>query len=428
MQRLLPVSLVLCLAATAGAADAPKSNTLTPKEIEEGWILLWDGETTYGWRSPNDSQWTIADGMIAPQAGKPGLLVTTSPFRDYRLQIDFQHRADSEAAVLVGCDADGKTDLDRQVGVNRSFFSGWTTLEVEIRGGYVQSTTFRSGGTAFSPATAPVPAPQPQPRSGHIALSGNGVVFRNIKLLPGDAQPMFNGKELSIPAGGVDVHAVGGMQSLFNGRDLSGWKEFPGKKSKFSITPEGAIHLEGGPGDLQTEGQWTDFVLQLQCKSNGDHCNSGVFFRSRPGEFEQGYEVQIRNQFTAEPKQEYAIEEYDPKTHELKDTKKVKYTAVDYGTGGIYRRMPARKELSKDREWFGMTIVANGRHLAVWVNGVQATDWTDERPTSDNARKGCCLEKGAISLQGHEAPVEDLEFRDIRIEDLSAPPADEKKP
>ena len=65
-----------------------------------------------------------------------------------------------------------------------------------------------------------------------------------------------------------------------------------------------------------------------------------------------------------------------------------------------------------------MTIVANGRHLAVWVNGVQATDWTDERPTSDNARKGCCLEKGAISLQGHEAPVEDLEFRDIRIEDL----------
>ena len=72
----------------------------------------------------------------------------------------------------------------------------------------------------------------------------------------------------------------------------------------------------------------------------------------------------------------------------------MKYTAVDYGTGGIYRRMPARKELSKDREWFGMTIVASGRHIAVWVNGVQATDWTDERPTSDNARKGCCLGEG----------------------------------
>ena len=90
--------------------------------------------------------------------------------------------------------------------------------------------------------------------------------------------------------------------------------------------------------------------------------------------------------------------------------------------------MPARRELSKDREWFGMTIVASGRHIAVWVNGVQATDWTDDRPTADNARKGCCLEKGAVSLQGHEAAVEDLEFRDIHIEELAAPAAEKKAP
>ena len=320
MQRLLPVSLVLCLAATAGAADTPKSNTLTPKEIEEGWILLWDGETTYGWRSPNDSQWTIADGMLAPQAGKPGLLVTTSPFRDYRLEFDFQRKPDSNAAVLFGCDADGKTDADRTLKLESYYGSGWVTAELEVKGGYVQMQVYHSGGSAASPASAPLPPGTVRPeRAGHIALAGNGVVFRNVKLLPTTTE------------------------SLFDGKDLSGWKEFPGKKSKFSVTPEGAIHLEGGPGDLQTEGQWTDFVLQLQCKSNGDHCNSGVFFRSRPGEFEQGYEVQIRNKFTAEPKQEYPIEEYDPKTHELKDTKKVKYTAVDYGTGGIYRRMPAQE-------------------------------------------------------------------------------------
>ena len=72
MRRLLAVSLTLLLAARAAADGAAKPNTLTQKEIEEGWILLWDGETTYGWRSPNDSQWTIADGMLAPQAGKDG--------------------------------------------------------------------------------------------------------------------------------------------------------------------------------------------------------------------------------------------------------------------------------------------------------------------------------------------------------------------
>jgi hypothetical protein len=65
-----------------------------------------------------------------------------------------------------------------------------------------------------------------------------------------------------------------------------------------------------------------------------------------------------------------------------------------------------------------MTIVASGRHIATWVNGVQEVDWTDERPINDNPRKGCRLEKGPISLQGHEAKVEDLDFANIRIQDL----------
>lgn len=393
MRHLFSLSLVLTLATTAGAADAPKPNTLTPKEIADGWILLWDGETTFGWRSPNDSKWTIADGMLAPQAGKPGLLVTTSTFRDYELQFDYRLPAPASIVrVTVGGDSDGGIDKEGNFPVNLpGFGTSWTHTDFDVLGGYLIAGTF----TAPESVAKSDLSTRPKPHSGHIAFSGNGVVFRNIKLKPTHTEPLFNGK------------------------DLTGWKEYPGKKSKFSVTKEGTIRLEGGPGDLQTEGQWADFVLQLNCISHGDHCNSGVFFRSIPGEFENGYECQIRNQFTAEPKQEYTLEEYDPKTHELKGTKKEKFTAVDYGTGAIYRRAPVRKELSKDREWFGMTIVASGRHIATWVNGVQAVDWTDERPSADNPRKGCRLEKGAISLQGHEAPVEDLEFRDIRIQDLA---------
>ncbi len=401
MRCLLSVTLLFTLAATAGAG-APKPNTLTPKEIADGWVLLWDGETTFGWRSPNNSKWTIADGMLAPQADKPGLLVTTSPFRDYELVVEFRRLPHGSGVVLsVGCDADGRADADEAARTQQLLDVGgwvWTRAELEIRGGYIESTIFRPVGSLFLSSELSARGltinKDRRDRSGYIALSGNGVVFRNIKLKP--------------------THT----ESLFNGKDLTGWKEYPGKKSKFGVTKEGTIHLESGPGDLQTEGQWADFVLQLNCISNGDHCNSGVFFRCIPGEFENGYECQIRNQFTAEPKQEYTLEEYDSKTHELKGTKKEKFTAVDYGTGGVYRRAPARKELSKDREWFGMTIVASGRHIATWVNGVQAVDWTDERPSADNPRKGCRLEKGAISLQGHEA-TDDLEFRDIRIQDLA---------
>src|SRR5262252_3183340 len=59
------------------------------------------------------------------------------------------------------------------------------------------------------------------------------------------------------------------MKPLFHGKDLTGWKEFPGKKSKFSVTSEGWLHIENGPGDLQTEELYGDFVLQLECKTNG---------------------------------------------------------------------------------------------------------------------------------------------------------------
>ena len=67
-----------------------------------------------------------------------------------------------------------------------------------------------------------------------------------------------------------------------------------------------------------------------------------------------------------------------------------------------------------------MTVVAQGRHLATWVNGVQVTDWDDHRPLNDNARNGCCLNAGPISIQGHD-PTTDLSFRNFRIAELPAP-------
>ncbi len=64
-----------------------------------------------------------------------------------------------------------------------------------------------------------------------------------------------------------------------------------------------------------------------------------------------------------------------------------------------------------------LTIIAHGRHLATWVNGIQVADWTDHRKLSDNARNGCRLEKGPISIQGHD-PTTDLSFRNVRIAEL----------
>jgi hypothetical protein len=238
----------------------------------------------------------------------------------------------------------------------------------------------------------------------YLALAGNSMIVRNVKLHPIE------------------------LKSLFNGKDLAGWKKFEGNekqaKSQFSVTPEGWLQIKNGPGDLQTEGQYADFILQLECRTNGPLLNSGVFFRCRPGEYQQGYEAQIHNGWDDKPK-EYVVEEYDPKTNELKEKKKVPSAAKDYGTGAIYRRIPARKAVARDNEWFTMTVAAQGRHISTWVNGVQVVDWTDNRPLKDNARNGCRLEKGNISLQGHD-PTTDLSFRNFRLAELASAKEEKK--
>jgi hypothetical protein len=142
----------------------------------------------------------------------------------------------------------------------------------------------------------------------------------------------------------------------------------------------------------------------LECISHGKHLNSGVFFRCLPGQFWSGYEAQIRNQW------------------EGNDRSK----PVDYGTGGIYNRQPARKVVSSDKEWFTMTVVAHGNHLAVWVNGYQTADFTDNRKANPSARKGSKVDKGPISLQGHDKTT-NLSFRNIRIADLPKAKSVDKK-
>jgi len=392
---LLAFCLLLLFPSLAPAADTPVANTLTPKQAADGWLLLFDGESTFGWSAPNGSKWTVAEGMLAPQADKPGLLVCDTAFGDCDLELECKTRADGKGVqVLIGCDAEGNFDAGGTWSHDISKVGGgsWASLKVKVRqgGGRVEyqlrgfgvgSGGSHSGGT---------------PKHRWIALVGNGVVFRNIKLKPVELTPLpFVQKEGS----------------------FVNWSDKTNKKSKFSVNPEGELQIKDGPGDLQTTGEWADFVLQAECRTNGKNLNSGIFFRCRPGEYQQGYEAQIHNGFNAQAEKEYTLEVYDPKTHELKDKKKEKFAAMDYGTGAIYRRVPARKAVAKDGEWFTMTVVAQGRHIATWVDGVQVVDWTDNRPLKDNARNGCRLERGPISLQGHD-PTTDLSFRNFRIGDL----------
>jgi hypothetical protein len=189
------------------------------------------------------------------------------------------------------------------------------------------------------------------------------------------------------------------LESIFNGKDLTGWTPIPGRPSVFSVTPEGWLNVKNGNGDLQTDRKWGDFVLQLEIISNGKNLNSGIFYRANLGKFWEGYEAQIRNQWMGEDR-----------------TK-----PVDFGSGGIYNRQPARKVVSSDHEWFTMTVIAAGQHHSTWVNGYQVADFTDTAaPSEENARRGSRTTPGSITIQGHD-PTTDLSFRNIRVAELPKP-------
>jgi hypothetical protein len=359
--------------------DKAKPNTLTPKEIADGWILLFDGETTFGWKldPSRKGQLKVADGVLSMDAAE-GVIQCTTSFVDFELRVEYKCKVAGLGVFAV----DGTINrIERVMPKNET---DWSTMVLRLSDGEAHIER-ASGKEKLRAWNGPTTVYFDQSVDGNLQL-------RNIKLRPRNTK------------------------SLFNGKDLTGWKEFPGKKSKFAVI-DGAINVKDGPGDLQTVGKYKDFILQLECISNGKHLNSGIFFRCRDNEYQNGYEAQIRNQFTPEATQDYTIEEYDPKTNKLIGKNKIKSTAVDYGTGAIYRRQPARKEMAKDGEWFGMTIVAHGNHLTTWVNGVQVTDWHDNRPKSDNARTGCKLEAGHISIQGHD-PTTNLSFRNFRIAEL----------
>lgn len=364
--RCLSLALTF-LAATAFADEKAKPNTLTAKEIADGWILLFDGETTFGWKTEGDV--TVKDGMLVLKGGDKGASLQSSlALHSFELRLETPAASDSGEIVFEG-------DHSK---------SGWrlparsVRLQAIIRKGSLLNESDTSGPPGGALHVSMGIGVQ-EPVSVRIVASPNQTLLvQSIRLRPSDTK------------------------ALFNGKDLTGWKEFKPTKdkkvaSKFSVTKEGWLNVKNGPGDLQTEGQWADFVVQLECISNGKHLNSGLFFRAIPDLYQQGYEAQIRNQW-----------EGDDRTK-----------PVDFGTGAIYRRQPARKVVSTDGEWFTMTVAAHGRHIATWVNGYQVTDWTDDRKESDNARNGFKKGKGALSIQGHDSTT-DLSFRNIRIQSLDA--------
>lgn len=368
---------------------AAEHNTLSQEELDAGWILLFDGQTLFGWQPASKADWNVAGGVISVSSGEKGLLNTTSQFGDFVFKADFRSPPETNSGIFLRTVQQPKNPagdcyelniagkaispfptgsfVARQKADGEHESAEWQSFEVTARGG---EFTVKLDGKVVLSYTDSQPL-----RRGHIGLQYNSgkVEFRNVKLKPL------------------------GLAGIFNGKDLAGWKTYPDMKSVFSVTPGGALNVKNGKGQLESEGQYADFVLQLEIISNGEKLNSGIFFRSIPGETMQGYECQINNGFKEGDRTQ----------------------PIDHGTGGIQWRQAARKVVPNDFEWFHLTLTAAGDHMAAWVNGYHVSDFTDTRPPDVNPRKGLRREAGTLIIQGHD-PTTDLSFRNLQAAELPA--------
>lgn len=100
---LIIVSMVFLYLSSAQQTKKPKSrmNTLTKKEIKQGWKLLFDGITLNGWRgayldSLPTKGWDVKDGMLIVQetgggeATFGGDIVTINEYSSFELKLDFK--------------------------------------------------------------------------------------------------------------------------------------------------------------------------------------------------------------------------------------------------------------------------------------------------------------------------------------------------
>ncbi|HSN10111.1 MAG TPA: DUF1080 domain-containing protein [Hanamia sp.] len=175
--------------------------------------------------------------------------------------------------------------------------------------------------------------------------------------------------------------------SIFNGKDLSGWKIYGTEKW---YVDKGDLVCESGPekkyGYLGTINQYKDFELTIDFKQEANG-NSGVFFHSSiDGTTISGWQAEVA----------------PPGLH-------TGGIYESYGRGWLIIPDSSKEKILQMGKWNTMKIRVVGDEVTTWLNGVQMIHLKDEKIGS---RTGC------IALQIHQGGGIKVRFRNIKIREF----------
>jgi hypothetical protein len=193
-----------------------------------------------------------------------------------------------------------------------------------------------------------------------------------------------------------------GFVSIFNGKDLTGWKSNEETPGAF-VVEDGLLKVHKGKAHLFYMGadgkaDFKNFELKARVKTM-PNANGGIYFHTHfqeTGWPETGFECQVNS------------------TH--KDPKK---TGSLYGVVNILALQPGQqppagslenkiqeKAPSTDGEWFDYDIVVKDQKITLKVNGVTTVEWVQpegfDPATALKGMPGRKLGSGTIGIQSHD--------------------------
>jgi len=197
---------------------------------------------------------------------------------------------------------------------------------------------------------------------------------------------------------------AGDWITIFNGKDLTGWK--PNTQPEAFTVVDGTIRTHAtqsyahlfyvGDGSPDA-GRFKNFELEATVRSE-PNSNSGIYFHSdiNCGEgprlkLTKGYELQLNSA--------------------AKEKRK---------TGSLYAVVDLAESPVDEAQWFKVRLRVEGRRIAIFVNDKQTVDYTetdgDKRPKGFGGRF-LNPDGGSIALQAHD-PDSTFYFKDLRIRRL----------
>lgn len=198
---------------------------------------------------------------------------------------------------------------------------------------------------------------------------------------------------------GLIAQAEDNWTSMFNGKDLSGWKSNEEVPGVFTVD-EGKLKVSGGRAHIFYVGadknaKFKNFEFKAKVMTTPGS-NSGIYIHTAFQEKnwpEKGYECQVNSTHTD-----------------------IKKTGGLYGVKDVLNDAP-----SKDGEWFDYSIKVEGKHIIIKINGKVTADWTepedwDPSKTLKNM-PGRKLNEGTIAIQGHD-PKSTIFYKDLFIKAL----------